>query len=72
MVLPEGTWRALKKGYEEVHVPAIKHIPDADERLVEIEELPAWTHKAFRCASSCRVGFGSGGFGGRGRGGIND
>ncbi len=47
VVLPEGTWRALKKGYEEVHVPAIKHIPDADERLVEIEELPAWTHRAF-------------------------
>jgi pre-mRNA-splicing helicase BRR2 len=47
VVLPEGTWRALKKGYEEVHVPAIKHIPDASERLVEIEELPAWTHKAF-------------------------
>ena len=48
MVLPEGTWRALKKGYEEVHVPAVKHIPDADERLVEIESLPPWTHKAFR------------------------
>lgn len=49
MVLPEGTWRALKKGYEEVHVPAVKHIPEADERLVEIESLPEWTHKAFRC-----------------------
>ncbi len=47
VVLPEGTWRALKKGYEEVHVPAIKHIPDANERLVEIDDLPEWTHKAF-------------------------
>ncbi|EWM22383.1 u5 small nuclear ribonucleoprotein helicase [Nannochloropsis gaditana] len=47
VVLPEGTWRALKKGYEEVHVPAVKHVPDANERLVEIEELPAWTHRAF-------------------------
>lgn len=47
VVLPEGTWRALKKGYEEVHVPAIKHLPDEGERLVDIDELPEWTHKAF-------------------------
>lgn len=47
VVLPEGTWRSLKKGYEEVHVPALKHMPGKDERLIEIDELPSWTHKAF-------------------------
>jgi pre-mRNA-splicing helicase BRR2 len=47
VVLPEGTWRALKKGYEEVHVPAVKHIPGEGERLMEIAELPGWTHAAF-------------------------
>jgi pre-mRNA-splicing helicase BRR2 len=46
--LPQGTWKSLKKGYEEVHVPAVKHVPEEGERLVELEELPEWTHLAFQ------------------------
>ena len=46
--LPESSWRAMKKGYEEVHVPAIKSIPNQDETLVPIKELPQWTHAAFK------------------------
>ena len=45
--LPDTSWRAMKKGYEEVHVPAVRSVPNKDERLVEIKELPSWTHAAF-------------------------
>jgi pre-mRNA-splicing helicase BRR2 len=47
-VLPESSWRAMKKGYEEVHVPAIKSIPNENEKLIAIKELPIWTHAAFK------------------------
>jgi pre-mRNA-splicing helicase BRR2 len=46
--LPDTSWRAMKKGYEEVHVPAIKSVPNKDEKLVQIRELPQWTHVAFK------------------------
>ena len=46
-VLPETSWRAMKKGYEEVHVPAVQRRPDHEERLVPIADLPDWTHAAF-------------------------
>ena len=45
--LPTKSWRAQKKGYEEVHVPAIKAIVPPDERLVNIDELPEWATPAF-------------------------
>jgi pre-mRNA-splicing helicase BRR2 len=45
--LPEKSWRAQKKGYEEVHVPAIKPIIPPGEKLVDIEELPSWAQPAF-------------------------
>lgn len=45
--LPEKSWRAQKKGYEEVHVPALRPVVPAGEKLVEISELPEWTHAAF-------------------------
>ena len=45
--LPEKSWRVQKKGYEEVHVPAVRPIIPSDERLTEISELPSWTHAAF-------------------------
>lgn len=45
--LPEKSWRAQKKGYEEVHVPALRPIVPASERLVEISELPEWSQAAF-------------------------
>mmetsp|Transcript_7976 Transcript_7976/g.22253 ORF Transcript_7976/g.22253 Transcript_7976/m.22253 type:complete len:1913 (+) Transcript_7976:252-5990(+) len=46
--LPDKSWRAMKKGYEEVHVPAVKSIIPADERLIPVRELPTWTHDAFK------------------------
>lgn len=46
--LPPNSWRAQKKGYEEVHVPAIKNI-DAISRipLRAIDSLPEWMRAAF-------------------------
>jgi pre-mRNA-splicing helicase BRR2 len=46
--LPDTSWRAMKKGYEEVHVPAVKAIIPKDEKLVKISELPKWTQPAFK------------------------
>lgn len=45
--LPEKTWRATKKGYEEVYVPATRAVIPKDEKLIMIKELPEWTHPAF-------------------------
>jgi len=46
--LPPGSFRSAKKGYEEVHVPALKPKPFVDgEALVRIEDLPSWAHPAF-------------------------
>ncbi|VEU37035.1 unnamed protein product [Pseudo-nitzschia multistriata] len=45
--LPDSSWRAMKKGYEEVHVPAVKAVIPKDEKLITISELPKWTHSAF-------------------------
>ncbi|KAL7572112.1 hypothetical protein ACA910_001749 [Epithemia clementina (nom. ined.)] len=46
--LPDKSWRAMRKGYEEVHVPATRSIIPKDEKLVEIKSLPAWTHVSFK------------------------
>ena len=46
--LPDNSWRAMKQGYEEVHVPATRSIISKDEKLIPIETLPPWTHDAFR------------------------
>ncbi|CAI5996773.1 unnamed protein product [Closterium sp. NIES-64] len=46
--LPEGSYRAPKKGYEEVHVPALKPKPlGKGEELVKISDLPEWAQPAF-------------------------
>jgi pre-mRNA-splicing helicase BRR2 len=47
--LPEGSVKRARKGFEEIHVPAPKTrgSADASERLVKIEELPAWMREAF-------------------------
>jgi pre-mRNA-splicing helicase BRR2 len=45
--LPDKSWRAQKKGYEEVHVPALRPVVPPGEKLVEIADLPEWTHGAF-------------------------
>jgi pre-mRNA-splicing helicase BRR2 len=46
--LPETSWRAMKKGYEEVHVPAVKSVPNKDEVLVAVKDMPSWTQTAFK------------------------
>ncbi|GFH22737.1 uncharacterized protein HaLaN_20249, partial [Haematococcus lacustris] len=46
--LPEGSFRSNKKGYDEVHVPALKPKPfAAGEKLVAISSLPEWMQPAF-------------------------
>ncbi|KAI2509391.1 Sec63 Brl domain [Fragilaria crotonensis] len=45
--LPDKSWRAMKKGYEEVHVPAVRSVVPKDEQLVSIQSLPDWTRPAF-------------------------
>lgn len=48
--LPEGTWRAQKKGYEEVHVPAVRTKVAAEEEKarIKISTLPTWAQGAFK------------------------
>lgn len=46
--LPDKSWRGMKKGYEEVHVPATRTVISNNERLIPIKELPEWTHDAFK------------------------
>ncbi|KAL3697093.1 hypothetical protein R1sor_011169 [Riccia sorocarpa] len=46
--LPSGSFRTAKKGYEEVHVPAMKPKPFAEgEELVKIADIPEWARPAF-------------------------
>lgn len=46
--LPDGSFRKPRKGYEEVHVPALKPKPfGADEALVPITKLPKYVQPAF-------------------------
>ena len=46
--LPAGSFRTQRKGYEEVHVPALKATPFEDnEKLVTISEIPEWAQPAF-------------------------
>ena len=46
--LPEGSFRKQEKGYEEVHVPALRPKQFGDEeKLVTIESLPEYAKGAF-------------------------
>uniref|UniRef100_A0A3P9NV17 U5 small nuclear ribonucleoprotein 200 kDa helicase n=1 Tax=Poecilia reticulata TaxID=8081 RepID=A0A3P9NV17_POERE len=46
--LPDGSFRKQRKGYEEVHVPALKPKPFADnEVLVSIDKLPKYAQAGF-------------------------
>lgn len=46
--LPDGSFRRQRKGYEEVHVPALKPKPFAsDEQLVPVEKLPKYAQAGF-------------------------
>eukprot|EP00002_Diphylleia_rotans_P023954 TRINITY_DN471_c0_g2_i6.p1 TRINITY_DN471_c0_g2~~TRINITY_DN471_c0_g2_i6.p1 ORF type:complete len:1922 (+),score=509.87 TRINITY_DN471_c0_g2_i6:33-5798(+) len=43
-----GAFRIQKKGYEEVHVPALKALPmQENERLIQTSELPSWVSPVF-------------------------
>jgi pre-mRNA-splicing helicase BRR2 len=46
--LPDQSWRAMKPGYEEVHVPAVRSVAPPGEKLVPIADLPEWTRDAFK------------------------
>ncbi|KAG5463540.1 MAG: pre-mRNA splicing factor, partial [Olpidium bornovanus] len=51
--LPEGSFKRTDKGYEEIHVPAPKPKPFADnEKLIPISDMPEWTRAAFKGAKS--------------------
>lgn len=51
--LPEGSFKNVKKGYEEVHIPPPKARPmKVDEELVKIAELPEWAQNGFVGAKS--------------------
>ncbi|XP_008558910.1 U5 small nuclear ribonucleoprotein 200 kDa helicase [Microplitis demolitor] len=46
--LPDGSFRKQRKGYEEVHVPALKPKPfDDNEKLQPIDQLPKYVQPAF-------------------------
>eukprot|EP01035_Chromulina_nebulosa_P017991 gene17991-23628_t len=45
--LPSNSWRALRHGYEEVHVPDVRREIPGDEVLVNISDLPEWCQPAF-------------------------
>ena len=46
--LPQGSTRTAYKGYEEVTIPQPEQPdPEADERLISINELPSWAQPAF-------------------------
>ncbi|GMG99121.1 hypothetical protein Nepgr_000961 [Nepenthes gracilis] len=48
-ILPEGSYRHQTKGYEEVHIPALKPKPlEPGEDLVKIAAMPDWAQPAFK------------------------
>ncbi|KAM3686316.1 hypothetical protein ACJW31_11G189700 [Castanea mollissima] len=47
--LPDGSYRHSSKGYEEIHVPALKPKPfDPNEKLIKISDMPDWAQPAFK------------------------
>ncbi|KAJ7961552.1 DExH-box ATP-dependent RNA helicase [Quillaja saponaria] len=47
--LPDGSYRHLSKGYEEIHVPALKAKPlDPTEKLIKVSSMPDWAQPAFK------------------------
>eukprot|EP01064_Diplonema_japonicum_P012366 TRINITY_DN19848_c0_g1_i1.p1 TRINITY_DN19848_c0_g1~~TRINITY_DN19848_c0_g1_i1.p1 ORF type:complete len:2149 (+),score=712.76 TRINITY_DN19848_c0_g1_i1:40-6486(+) len=45
--LPKGTTRTTGKGYEEIHIPAIKKKPVDTSTLISIKSLPEWAQLGF-------------------------
>ena len=50
--LPPKSEIINKKGYQEVHIPALKSQIGEDEKLVPITSLPSWSHKGFQGMTS--------------------
>ncbi|KAG0354547.1 DEIH-box ATPase [Podila minutissima] len=46
VLIPEGSFRRQKKGYEEVHVPQPKK-PSTDRKKIAQKDLPQWIHDCF-------------------------
>jgi pre-mRNA-splicing helicase BRR2 len=49
-LLPKGSQRVAKPGYEEIYVPAVRHKfkeDDTSNKLIPISELPEWARPAF-------------------------
>lgn len=46
-LLPKGSQRITKVGYEEVIVPAIRHKLKDTDKLIPITDLPEWARPAF-------------------------
>ena len=46
-LLPKGSQRITKQGYEEIYVPAVRHKYKDGDRLIPITELPEWAREAF-------------------------
>ncbi|KAK4881295.1 hypothetical protein RN001_004614 [Aquatica leii] len=45
--LPDGSFRKQRKGYEEVHVPALKPKFGENEKLMQVEQLPKYVQPVF-------------------------
>ena len=50
-VLPPGSVKRSKKGYEEIHVPH-KPLPTVQEGRVSISSLPGWAQRAFKAGTT--------------------
>lgn len=46
-LLPKGSQKITKIGYEEVYVPAMRHKFKDDVKLIPISDLPEWARPAF-------------------------
>ncbi|GAW10525.1 Sec63-domain-containing protein [Lentinula edodes] len=59
-VLPEGSFKRARKGWEEIHVPAVKSrysttVGGSSDELVPITALPFWARAAFTVPNLNRV-----------------
>ena len=53
--LPHGSFRQSRKGYEEVHVPAVKPKDTSDIERVKISSLPKWAQRGFEDFESLNI-----------------
>jgi pre-mRNA-splicing helicase BRR2 len=53
--LPNGSFKRSRKGYEEIHVPALKQKPVAEGEIVPVTALPEWARPAFTVPTLNRI-----------------